>query len=99
MAVDSHGIGFLLSQWRLGGGALVRSSQGQATKLLPLECFGVETNVLDYDSGLFLAHPPILGGATGRFGRIYALNTKDTGYAVAIGAVGQLLIEPKGRGV
>ena len=86
--MDSHGIGFLLSQRRLGGGALVRSSQGQATKLLPLECFGVETNVLDYDSGLFLAHPPILGGATGRFGRIYALNTKDTGYAVAVGAVG-----------
>ena len=28
-----------------------------------------------------------------------ARNTKDTGYAVAIGAVGQLLIEPKGLGM
>ena len=78
---------------------LARYPQGQATKLLPLEFFGVETNILDSDGCLLLAHSPILGGATGGFGGIYALDSKDTGNAVAVGTVGQLLIEPQGSGV
>ena len=103
MTMGNHGIGLMmlhiLSRGWSRGDELVRCPQGKVTKLLPLKRFGVQTNILDRDGCLLLAHPPILGGATGRFGGINALNPKDTGYVVAIGAVGQLLIEPQGSGV
>ena len=103
MTVNNHGIGLMmlhiLSRGWSRGDELVRYSQGQVTKLLPLKGLGVQPNILDRDGCLLLAHPPILGGATGRFGGINAFDPKDTGYVVAIGAVGQLLIEPQGSGM
>ena len=103
MTVNNHGIGLMmlhiLSRGWSRGDELVRCPQGQVTKLLPLKGLGVQTNILDCDGCLFLAHPPILGGATGRFGGINAFDPKDTGYVIAIGAVGQLLMEPQGSGV
>ena len=101
--MNDHGIGLMmlhiLSRGWSRGDELVWCPQGQVTKLLPLKGLGVQTNILDCDGCLFLAHPPILGGATGRFGGINAFDPKDTGYVIAIGAVGQLLMEPQGSGV
>ena len=54
---------------------------------------------MNRDGCLLLAHSPILGGATSWFGGINALNPKNTGYTVAVRAVGQLLIEPQGSGM
>lgn len=105
MTMNNHGIGLVMMLHILRRGCsrgdelLVRCPQGQVAKLLSLQLFSVQTQILDRDGCLLLAHPPILGGATGRVGGINALDPKDAGYIVAIGTVGQLLIEPQGSGM